>query len=77
MDREAPAEVALRIAAVVAEFPEIHGFHDLKTRVSGSRTFVQLHIELDPDLPLFDAHAVPESEVLVHLDPVGDGGTPR
>ena len=86
MDREAPAEVADRIAAVVAEFPEIHGFHDLKTRVSGSRIFVQLHIELDGAQTLLDAHAVgarlrlrileavPGSEVLVHKDPAGDGG---
>ena len=89
MDREAPPEVAHRIAAVVAEFPEIHGFHDLKTRVSGTRTFVQFHIELDGALPLFDAHAVgarlrlrvldavPGSEVLIHLDPTGDSAEPR
>jgi ferrous-iron efflux pump FieF len=89
MDREAPTEVEQLIAAVVAEFPEIHGFHDLKSRVSGTRTFVQFHIELDGALPLFDAHAVgarlrlrvleavPGSEVLIHLDPVGDSATPR
>jgi len=89
MDREAPTEVEHRIGAVVAEFPEIHGFHDLKTRVSGTRTFVQLHIELDGAQTLFDAHAIgarlrlrildamPDSEVLVHMDPAADGGTPR
>ena len=89
MDREAPTEVEQLIAAVVAEFPEIHGFHDLKSRVSGTRTFVQFHIELDGALPLFDAHAVgarlrlrvleavPGSEVLIHLDPAGDSATPR
>ena len=83
MDREAPTEVEHRIAAVVVEFPEIHGFHDLKTRVSGTRTFVQLHIELDGDLTLHDAHAigarlrlkildaVPDCEVLIHKDPIG------
>lgn len=86
MDRAAPAEVEARIAAVVAEFPEIAGFHDLKTRVSGTRTFIQLHVELDGGLTLRDAHAigarlrlrileaVPGSEVLVHKDPVGDSG---
>jgi ferrous-iron efflux pump FieF len=86
MDRAAPAEVEARIAAVVAEFPEIAGFHDLKTRVSGTRTFIQLHVELDGGLTLRDAHAigarlrlrileaVPGSEVLVHKDPVGDPG---
>jgi ferrous-iron efflux pump FieF len=84
MDREAPEEVAERVAETVAEFPEIAGFHDLKTRVSGAHTYIQLHIELDGDLRLTDAHdigaylrlrileRVPNSEVLVHLDPVGD-----
>jgi ferrous-iron efflux pump FieF len=84
MDREAPEEVAACVAEVAAEFPEIAGFHDLKTRVSGTRTFIQLHIELDGDLSLSAAHdigallrlrileRVPQSEVLVHLDPIGD-----
>jgi ferrous-iron efflux pump FieF len=84
MDRAAPEEVEARIAAVVREFPEVAGFHDLKTRVSGARTFVQLHIELDGGLTLNDAHAigarlrlaileaVPGCEVLIHKDPIGD-----
>ena len=84
MDRAAPEEVESRIAAVVRNFPEIAGFHDLKTRVSGARTFVQLHIELDGELSLNDAHAigarlrlaileaVPGCEVLIHKDPIDD-----
>ncbi len=89
MDREAPAEVERRIAGVVENFPDIRGFHDLKTRVSGSRTFVQLHIELDGSQPLLDAHeigarlrrsilmAVPGSEVIIHMDPIGADGVVR
>jgi ferrous-iron efflux pump FieF len=85
MDREAPPEVEARIAATVAEFPEIRGYHDLKTRVSGTRTFVQIHIELDGSQTLTQAHAigarlrrrilaeVPGSEVIVHKDPVNPG----
>lgn len=89
MDRAAPAETEARIAAVVDGFPEVAGFHDLKTRVSGTRTFVQLHIELDGTLSLREAHAigarlrlavldaVPGSEVLIHKDPIGDPGENR
>ncbi len=89
MDREAPAEVERRIAGVVESFPDIRGFHDLKTRVSGSRTFVQLHIELEGSQPLLDAHeigarlrrsilmAVPGSEVIIHMDPIGADGVVR
>lgn len=85
MDRQAPTEVERRIAGIVAEFPEIRGFHDLKTRVSGPRVFVQLHIELDGSQTLDEAHAigarvrrrilseVPRSEVIVHKDPVRRG----
>jgi len=89
MDREAPVEVAERIAATVAEFPEIRGFHDLKTRVSGTHIFVQLHIELDGTQSLYEAHevgarlrlrileVVPGSDVLVHKDPVMPDGSVR
>ncbi len=85
MDSQAPATVERRIAGIVGEFPEIRGFHDLKTRVSGARTFVQIHIELDGDQTLDEAHAigarlrrrilaeVPRSEVIVHKDPAGRG----
>lgn len=80
MDRAAPAEIEERIAGIVARFPEIGGFHDLKTRVSGTRTFVQIHIELDGALTLHKAHAIgarlrraildeiPDSDVIVHKD---------
>lgn len=83
MDREAPEEVRARVAAVAAEIPEIRGFHDLKTRVSGPRTFIQIHIELDGRQSLHAAHeigaafhrrvlqAVPGAEVIVHKDPAG------
>lgn len=84
MDREAPEEIEARINEIVNGFPEVAGYHDLKTRVSGSRTFIQLHIELDGALSLQEAHAigarvrlailneVPRSDVIIHKDPVGD-----
>lgn len=81
MDRAAPPEIERKIAAIVREFPEIRGFHDLKTRVSGPRVFIQIHIELDGDLSLWEAHEIgarlkrrlleeiPRSDVIVHKDP--------
>ena len=56
------------------------GWHDLKTRTAGSRVFVNLHIELDGDQPLRDAHAIgaslrreilrvyPQTDVIIHKD---------
>jgi ferrous-iron efflux pump FieF len=61
----------------------VYGYHDLKTRVAGSRVFVNLHIELDGSQTLDEAHAIgaalrraiiaayPRADVLIHKDPVG------
>lgn len=59
----------------------IHGYHDLLSRRSGKDCFVQLHVEMDADLVLRDAHelveeiraalegALPCARVIIHLDP--------
>ena len=82
MDRRADPVVIAGIRAIAGEFPGVHGFHDLKTRVAGSRIFVNLHIELDGEQSLNDAHAIgaalrraivaayPRCDVLIHKDPV-------
>jgi ferrous-iron efflux pump FieF len=68
------------IAAIARDWPGVRGFHDLKTRTAGSRIFVNLHIELDGDQPLRDAHAIgaslrreilrvyPQTDVIIHKD---------
>ncbi len=83
MDRRADPELIARIEQIAATWPGVHGYHDLKTRTAGSRVFVNLHIELDGDQRLEDAHAigaglrrailsaVPEADVIIHKDPVG------
>ena len=80
MDRRADPEVIAGIAAIARDWPGLHGFHDLKTRTAGSRVFVNLHIELDGDLPLREAHdigaalrraiieAYPQADVIIHKD---------
>jgi len=83
MDRRADPAVIEGVAAIARGFPGVHGFHDLKTRVAGSRIFVNLHIELDGGQTLDEAHAIgaalrraiiaayPRADVLIHKDPVG------
>ncbi len=83
MDRQAEPEMIAGIAEIAGTFDGVHGFHDLKTRVAGSRVFVNLHIELDGSQTLDDAHrigaalrraiiaAYPQADVLIHKDPVG------
>ncbi|WP_149139921.1 cation diffusion facilitator family transporter [Gemmobacter caeruleus] len=80
MDRQAPPEVIEGIATLARNWPGVRGFHDLKTRTAGSRIFVNLHIELDGDLPLREAHdigaglrrtillAYPQADVIIHKD---------
>jgi ferrous-iron efflux pump FieF len=83
MDRRADPEVIAGIAGIAGAFPGVRGFHDLKTRTAGSRIFVNLHVELDGDQTLDEAHAIgaalrreiirvyPRADVLIHKDPVG------
>jgi ferrous-iron efflux pump FieF len=85
MDRAAPEAVLARVRQVAGGWPGVLGFHDLKTRTAGSRTFVALHLEVDGRLTLNEAHAIadglehaleaalPGTEVIIHLDPVGPG----
>lgn len=83
MDRQADTGMIAGIEAITRNFEGVHGFHDLKTRVAGSRVFVNLHIELDGAQTLEEAHAIgaalrraiteayPRADVLIHQDPVG------
>ena len=80
MDRQASPEVIEGIETLARNWPGVQGFHDLKTRTAGSRVFVHLHIELDGDLTLREAHdigaglrrtillAYPQADVIIHKD---------
>ena len=83
MDRQADTDMIAGIEDITRDFEGLYGFHDLKTRVAGSRVFVNLHIELDGAQTLEEAHAIgaalrraitaayPRADVLIHQDPVG------
>ena len=84
MDHQADPEMIAAIEKIAGAHPGVRGFHDLKTRVSGSTTFVNLHIELDGDQPLREAHDIgaslrrklmtefPKADVLIHKDVARD-----
>ncbi|NOR73452.1 MAG: cation diffusion facilitator family transporter [Mariprofundaceae bacterium] len=83
MDRELSNEERQQITDIVLAHPEARGMHDLRTRKSGVTYFIQLHLELDPNLRLKAAHkiadeveaslfaAFPNSEIIIHEDPEG------
>ena len=83
MDRELSEDARARIREIALANPEVRDLHDLRTRSSGRRSFIQVHIEMDGDLTLYRAHAVadeveaalreafPGAEVIIHQDPHG------
>jgi ferrous-iron efflux pump FieF len=82
MDHELPDSERQKIRDLVINHPQAMGFHDLRTRRSGTTVFVQLHLELDETLSLREAHAIAdqlehqvaalfdEAEVIIHEDPI-------
>jgi len=85
MDRRLPVEVDAKVAEIVARYQNegIKGFHDLRTRRSGSQKFVDLHLEVDRNKPFEEAHdltvkvlrtmeaEIPRCKVHIHTDPAG------
>jgi ferrous-iron efflux pump FieF len=80
MDRRADPVILAGIGEIAAAWPGVRGYHDLKTRTAGSRVFVNIHIELDGEQPLREAHdigaalrrailtAYPQTDVIIHKD---------
>ena len=83
MDRELPDEDRERIRKIALSHPSVRNMHELRTRLSGRDIFIQLHLEMDGGLSLYEAHTVadtveeslrnafPNADVIVHEDPTG------
>lgn len=83
MDKEWPEEDRKRFLAAAAEYPELAGLHDLRTRRSGTHQFAQFHVWVPADWTVREAHdrmdqveealqkRFPGTEFLIHLDPEG------
>ena len=83
MDRELSDDERERIKTIALSHPEAINIHDLRTRTSGTRSFIQFHLELDSSISLMNAHrisddvearimeAFPDAEVIIHQDPAG------
>jgi ferrous-iron efflux pump FieF len=83
MDREMPSEERARIRRIAESHVAVRNVHDLKTRTAGISTFIQLHLALDPEMSLAEAHKIsdeveqalhdvyPGAEVMIHQDPEG------
>ena len=83
MDRELDDTERQRIRAIARAHPDVRNVHDLRTRSAGLTSFIQMHLELDGDITLDQAHiisdaveadiraAYPQAEVIIHQDPAG------
>ena len=83
LDREWPDEKRLAFVEAAARHPELSNLHDLRTRSSGTRDFVQFHVDLPGAMSVDEAMAIihrveedlsrrfPETDLLIHIDPAG------
>ena len=77
----APAGMEERILAAVEAVPGVHNCHNIRARYSGPMLFIDLHVLVDGNQSLFEAHAlteviegvihevVPGADVTVHPEP--------
>jgi ferrous-iron efflux pump FieF len=83
MDKEWPESERRRFLAAAADYPELKGLHDLRTRSSGTHHFAQFHVWVPAEWTVREAHdrmddveqllraRFPGTEFLIHLDPEG------
>lgn len=83
MDKEWPEEQRRHFVELAARHPELSNLHDLRTRRSGNRDFVQFHVDLPASMTIRQAHDIierveadltshfPDMELLIHIDPHG------
>ncbi|MFL9900293.1 cation diffusion facilitator family transporter [Paraburkholderia fungorum] len=83
LDRELDEADRARIEAAVLACDGVQGIHDIRTRDSGDRIFVEFHVEVDGALSVEEGHAIsdnaekavqrlfPSTDATAHLEPAG------
>ena len=83
MDQALPEEDLREIEQRALSIDGVLGIHNVRTRVSGTTPFIEMHLDLLADITLDDAHEIgarakravleylPDADVMFHLDPVG------
>lgn len=89
MDEELPESDHAIIKTLLEDDPDVISFHALRTRRAGGRRFIQVDIQIDPDISFRVAHditdrielkieeAFPDADVIVHPDPAGEARIER
>jgi cation diffusion facilitator family transporter len=81
LDERLPEEEVRQVQAVIANNPDILGWHKLRTRKSGSHRHIDVHIQVDDEMSLREAHrltealeddiraTLPNVHVVIHTEP--------
>jgi ferrous-iron efflux pump FieF len=82
-DRELSSDVREKIEHLVLETEGVLGMHDFRSRSLGDIYYIELHLEMDGNVPLSVAHNItnivekkvyetfPNSQIIIHQDPYG------
>jgi cation diffusion facilitator family transporter len=81
-ERAVDATTVEHIQTIIASEKRIRSWHKLRTRSAGREIFVDLHIQVDPELSVLEAHEISDSlehalheqmpqpvNVIVHIEP--------
>ena len=83
-----PEEEEIVKQAIMTHAPKFVNFHELRTRKSGAERFVDLHLVVNRQMCVLDAHALcedlekeierrlPHTNVLIHLEPCDQSSCP-
>jgi cation diffusion facilitator family transporter len=82
MDKAAPADVTERVRALARDVPRVKDVEKVVCRKAGLNYLVDIHIEVEPKMPVDEGHAVAQAvrdrlvnagenilQVLVHVEP--------
>jgi len=85
MDRAIPAGERAQVVAILEQVKAQGGdYHRLRTRASGKKSFIDVHVLVPGSMSVHDGHdlahrleseieaALPHAEVLTHLEPLED-----
>lgn len=82
-DKELDTSIRNKIEDIVKQNKDIKGMHDFRSRSLGDVYYFELHLELDGNISLYQAHELtdkvekaiinlyPNSQVIIHQDPYG------
>lgn len=82
-----PEDVEVEIGELVAQVPEVSGLHNLRTRRIGDHYAIEMHVRMDGNLSLFEAHCKSsyierllkdkfgaDTHVGIHVEPIKKDG---